>query len=249
MSIFLWYGYPGSLRERAQKLLEGGFESMSMWWEEEDGKEPLANLEALRKMAIACDQVHMPYFSGGLWGQEVKIYEEEFIQALEELSLGEIPLAVFHPIKPGEETILELDRGLEAFHRIYTRAKELGVELAGENLRDDYHLLTLLEEFELGLCLDTGHLGVSGNYELLKGYFGRIKSLHIHDNDGKKDLHLLPGHGVLPLKDWLEQVPKGTLYHLEVNKGLSNHYYGLSESRFIKEARRSLDFLGGSSEG
>ena len=46
---------------------------------------------------------------------------------------------------------------------------------------------------DLGFCFDTGHAhimgGVEREFDLMKD---RIKSLHVHDNDGKKDSHLFP---------------------------------------------------------
>lgn len=45
-----------------------------------------------------------------------------------------------------------------------------------------------------GLCLDTGHLLLLGkNFRTYIPVVGkRIKALHIHDNDGRKDCHLAP---------------------------------------------------------
>ncbi len=45
----------------------------------------------------------------------------------------------------------------------------------------------------LNVCLDVGHAhmneGVETAYRLLKS---RIRSTHVHDNNGKEDLHLFP---------------------------------------------------------
>ena len=45
----------------------------------------------------------------------------------------------------------------------------------------------------MNFCLDVGHAnlkeGVSTAYTILKG---RIRSTHLHDNDGKEDSHLFP---------------------------------------------------------
>ncbi len=249
MSIFIWYGYEASLVERARRLAEKDFLKLSLWWEEEEGRSPLVNLRNLRSLGHRIDQVHLPYFRGGLWQEDPEDYVQAFLASLEELSKGEVPLAVFHPTMMGEEGLPVGDRGLEAFERIFTRARELGIELAGENLREDRHLLALLDNFDISLCLDTGHLGVSGNYEELRGYFKRTSCLHLHDNDGKRDMHLIPGDGVLPLADWLGELPQGLDYHLEINRGLSNFYQKTKEEDFLKRARRSLEELGEKNEG
>ena len=52
-----------------------------------------------------------------------------------------------------------------------------------------------------GICVDTGHLNICGRnqYGYIKALGSRIKAFHIHDNDGKSDLHLAPYTGTV---DW-----------------------------------------------
>jgi sugar phosphate isomerase/epimerase len=62
-----------------------------------------------------------------------------------------------------------------------------------------------ITHLDLNICLDLGHAhmneGVESAYRLLKS---RIRSTHVHDNNGKEDLHLFPmlagGQGTI---DWL----------------------------------------------
>lgn len=243
MSIFAWYGYEGSLYKRAKTLTDIGFSSLSLWWEREDGKSAEENLKILRDMGLNIDLVHLPYFPGGFWGKEKLPFEEAFLRALNELHSGEIARAVFHPTSIKELDLAIDQEGLELIYRLYQRAKILGVDLLVENLREDPHLFTLLENFDLGLCLDTGHLGISGNEKRLKKYFPRVRALHLHDNDGKSDLHLIPGDGILPLKTWLKDLPKGVEYHLEINRGLSEVYKDYNEVEYLTRAKKSLSLL------
>ena len=61
-----------------------------------------------------------------------------------------------------------------------------------------------ITHLNLNICLDVGHAhmneGVETAYRLLKS---RIRSTHVHDNNGKEDLHLFPlqagGQGTI---DW-----------------------------------------------
>ncbi len=50
-------------------------------------------------------------------------------------------------------------------------------------------------------CLDTGHAAVAGNDPavMLEQLGGRVRALHLHDNRGVLDDHLLPGSGII---DW-----------------------------------------------
>ncbi len=57
-----------------------------------------------------------------------------------------------------------------------------------------------------GLCLDTGHLNLlrKNIREYIRIVGPRIQALHIHDNDGVEDLHLMPFSGTVRWNDFLE---------------------------------------------
>jgi len=77
--------------------------------------------------------------------------------------------------------------------------KQLGVEVLVENIPNAFssarRLRTFIESTHLPLsfCFDTGHAQLQGNpeqeFELMKD---RIRSTHVHDNDGEDDTHLFP---------------------------------------------------------
>ncbi|MEW5976587.1 MAG: sugar phosphate isomerase/epimerase family protein [Acidobacteriota bacterium] len=93
-----------------------------------------------------------------------------------------------------------------------------GVSLAMENIPNELgemeRLLRFLEETglrDVHICFDTGHANLRGACapEIKMGGES-IATLHLHDNDGKKDSHLLPFEGTL---DWT-----GVLEALETAK-------------------------------
>lgn len=93
-------------------------------------------------------------------------------------------------------------------------AKEMGITLCVENLYNSLgnHMVegpccdvakvvkridALNEEFGaevLGFCLDTGHANLVGIdiYDFIVRLGHRLKVLHVHDNDGVRDLHQIP---------------------------------------------------------
>jgi sugar phosphate isomerase/epimerase len=99
--------------------------------------------------------------------------------------------------------------------RIAGYAAARGVMLAIENMRDSVWLLDrLIDEFggdpatsNLGVCIDVGHAHFSRdagagretvpNY--LERYAAQLVHLHLHDNQGDRDEHLVPGNGTV---DW-----------------------------------------------
>ncbi|MEM1707174.1 MAG: sugar phosphate isomerase/epimerase [Sulfolobales archaeon] len=78
----------------------------------------------------------------------------------------------------------------------------------------------------LGVCVDVGHAIITRTplTSFSSTLRELIKSIHLHDNDGFSDKHLLPGSGVLDLRELVEflAVARPTLVIAEVAcKGLS----------------------------
>ena len=81
---------------------------------------------------------------------------------------------------------------------------EYGISLAIENMPDIYFFLgrtaaeldEIVGDTDLGICFDIGHANTTGQIDEMIETFGkRIKNIHIHDNNGKRDEHLTIGDG------------------------------------------------------
>jgi sugar phosphate isomerase/epimerase len=92
-----------------------------------------------------------------------------------------------------------VDAAFTALEEISIFARQRGVEVLLENTPNELASAEGLLKFlgvthmDLNICLDVGHAhmneGIETAYRLLKS---RIRSTHIHDNNGKEDLHLFP---------------------------------------------------------
>lgn len=92
-----------------------------------------------------------------------------------------------------------LEAAFSALEELNLFARQRGMEILLENTPNAYssaeRLLMFLEITHLPLrfCFDTGHArlneGVETAFQLLRE---RIRSTHVHDNDGRTDGHLLP---------------------------------------------------------
>lgn len=101
----------------------------------------------------------------------------------------------------------------EKLAKLMPHAKECGVRICLENLRGYFctaeDLLSVIgrvgaPEEVLGICLDTGHLNISDSgmtqEQFINTAGGRLHALHIADNEGKTDQHMMPfGRGNV---DW-----------------------------------------------
>ena len=78
-------------------------------------------------------------------------------------------------------------------------AKQRGVEILLENIPNALSSAERLTHFleithlDLGFCFDTGHANMNeGAPEAFQILRDRIRSTHVHDNDGVHDAHLFP---------------------------------------------------------
>lgn len=93
----------------------------------------------------------------------------------------------------------KLDAAFTALEELHLFARQRGVQILLENipnrLSTAQQLVRFLEttHLDLGFCLDTGHAhmfeGVDAAFALLQT---RMKSTHVHDNDGNTDTHMYP---------------------------------------------------------
>lgn len=130
------------------------------------------------------------------------------------------PNFIIHPIMPfGDWQDPEPERlwemNLEFFSRLCDVARAHGRVICFENmpmtalsLSTPEQILRFVKQIDspnMRVCLDTGHCAVFGispadAVRLLGKEY--LRALHVHDNDGKADRHMLPGQGVIDWEDF-----------------------------------------------
>ena len=137
---------------------------------------------------------------------------------------------------------------LENLAKIAAYGSNQGVPIAVENHPNGYfqhpeHLVALLEEIEtsnVGICIDTGHRNLCGDPAQAIRIAGKhLITVHIHDNHGERDEHLLPMRGAI---DWddvfdaLGQIGYPGTFMYEISKPedlaeLEGNYQSLMDKR------------------
>lgn len=152
---------------------------------------------------------------GHLW-LRVNLAAPDYRESVEKLkewidlfhALG-IRAAILHPgrCEDGTPEEVALQRRVEALAALCSYAEGSGITICMENMAQHHtsaaKLLELVKAVgspQLGICLDTGHLNIAGGdqYAFITEAGNRLKAIHIADNEGERDQHMMPyGRGTV----------------------------------------------------
>ena len=168
-----------------------------------------------RDSDLTLNSLHSPMYNDEIWGKSgphavVSITEllkarrlevvDEIKRALEVAEVIPFKYLIQHMGVSGEEfDMRKFDAAFSALEEISIFARQRGVEVLLENIPNELssaeRLLQFVELTHLNLdfAFDTGHAhmneGVETAFQLMKE---KIRSTHVHDNDGKNDSHVFP---------------------------------------------------------
>jgi len=209
--MFAWFGFDMTIAERLQAIKDAGFEATGLGWDEDAGnihEQP----DMARKIGLQIDHIHASfrkYDSNQLWidNLEGEDYQNLLINGIEDCKIHNVPVMVAH-LSRSKNIINVTEIGLQRIAKIVETAERKNVKVAFENIVFHEHLNNVFEYFtstHVGLCYDSGHenaysnYGNNSDYDLLELFKDRVFALHIHDNYGEHDSHLLPFDGTI---DW-----------------------------------------------
>jgi L-ribulose-5-phosphate 3-epimerase len=242
LSIFSWFGFPIPMEEGCKLIKKIGFDEVMLFWSADHMD---SDVELARKNGLFIENVHAPFEDiNALWedsaaGDEL---EQTLAKCIADCSHYEIATAVVH-VTEGDNPPPLNRIGMDRLQRLVAIAEKRQINIALENLRRPEYLdfiFTNIHSGRLGFCYDSGHENCySKETDLLTQYSSKLMALHLHDNDGNADQHLIPGEGLI---DWshLKQRLQGTGYHgaiaLEVIKGFSGLSSDEPPELFLKRA-------------
>ena len=204
LGIFDWFGYRYPYKELIKLIKEAGFHSVMNWWGEEEfehvppkGKQP----DIIRNTGLILENTHFTFARiNTLWensldgDQTLKI----FCSYLDDCKKYEIPTAVMH-VTTGENPPSINQLGLDRFKRLVEKAEKNNINIALENVRKPEYIEYIFKNIEsdkLKFCYDCGHENCfTPEIDFLEKYGKKLTALHLHDNDGTCDQHLLPFNG------------------------------------------------------
>lgn len=178
-----------------------------------------------RDSELKLHSLHAPMYSDEIWGRSgphsvITLTEpvkgrriemvDEIKRALEIAELIPFQYMVQHLGVSNEEfEMRKVDAAFSALEELTIFARQRGVEILLENIPNELSTPQRLLQFNelthlnLNFVFDTGHANIMGGveqaYQLMKS---RIRSTHVHDNDGKSDSHVFPVIGQGGTIDW-----------------------------------------------
>jgi sugar phosphate isomerase/epimerase len=168
-----------------------------------------------RDSELKLHSLHAPMYTDDVWGRSgphsvINITEpvkakrvaivDEIKRAIELAEYVPFRYLIQHIGVSGEEfSERKVDAAFDSLDELAVFAQQRGVEILLENIPNGMssaeRLVNFLNETHVkaNFCFDVGHAhmneGVEAAFELMKD---RIRSTHVHDNNGTDDVHLFP---------------------------------------------------------
>lgn len=165
--------------------------------------------------------VHAPFSDLNLASLNPRIRKSAIDQVREAIQISSelgIDIITIHPGYKSplgvyfEEIFLITDK--ESIKQLDKIGQEFNVTLALENMpkmwislcHDANQMMELVKETEIKLCFDIGHANISGTIKDIMGLKEDFANIHIHDNHGDRDYHLVLGEGNIDIPGILTQL-------------------------------------------
>jgi len=218
IGLYTWFGYALPFEEKLDMIRQAGFDSIITWFGPEfdqlDG-DYSKHAEIAQKHGLSLCNAHIPYYrTDEYWEDKLEggdLLEKNLTDIRDAASFG-VGCLVFHPFgrkypKEGGDFRVFMDRIM----RLGDQADKYEVRLAIENLDDNALLEQILNKAGhqfVGLCFDSGHnhLQCPEDYRIVENFAGRLFALHMHDNHGAADEHLMPYGGNINWKAMVEKI-------------------------------------------
>jgi sugar phosphate isomerase/epimerase len=171
--------------------------------------------------------LHSPMYTDEIWGRSgphsvisiTPTMKADRMRSVDEIKRA-LEIAEYIPFRyliqhvgvGGEEFDMhKFDAAFTALEELRVFARQRNVEILLENIPNELSSANRLRQFEdlthigLNYVFDTGHArmgeGIEDAFEIMKE---RIRSTHIHDNDGENDSHLFPFDGTIDWKSTMD---------------------------------------------
>lgn len=195
-----------SIDETIDAIVNAGFKNVFIQWYNKDwNPSQQEQLDKIKQAGLNVLFAHLGYQKiNTLWGssEEGDAHIARYQNDLKVCKENGIDLVCMH-LTEKEAAPTCFEAGLKRLQAICDTAKELDMRVTFENTKVKGYVECVLEHIQdkhVGFCFDSGHYHAHFKDALdFKQFKDRIFAVHLHDNHGEKDEHLLPFDGNL---DW-----------------------------------------------
>lgn len=237
-----------SAKETIDAIKNAGFKNVFVQYynRETNGLTEIEQIEYCKELGLNIIFAHLGYCNkrqiDNIWkeGTEGDKTIEDYIEDFKLLKSYDINLVVIHLLYENKDNLFS-EIGIKRLKYLNEKAKEIGIKIAFENTKQKKLFEKVLENIKdenIGICFDSGHWNCAFKDELdLSKYKDRIFAVHLHDNDGTADQHLLPFEGNINWDFYLKQLKENN-YNGPVTLELAyrNDYLNMPITDFYKEA-------------
>jgi len=216
--------------------------------------------KTIRSCGLEIRQCHPPYAADNFDIYPQLLQQD--IRAIYAAGYMEIPFAVIHPvIHPdfsfGQQKERARQATLDYFSALLPALKDTGVVACIENLcltdpvtgkevpnygteaEDLCDVIDTLNDMHgpyYGACLDSGHALLTGHDpgKLAKALGKRIKVVHLHDNGGTEDDHLIPSQGIINWREFASDLGRSG-YDGTLNFEVAKHFTHFPKDTYSRE--------------
>lgn len=243
-----------SNEEAVSNIAKAGFKKVFMSFQNEHlGGGYRKYLKLIRDAGLEVNFVHLGYrVNSGIatiWeeGEAGDELVRDYLKDLEIVAKDGIKMVCMHVTKSNKKSPMS-EIGLSRWRKIVKKAEELGIVVTLENTVWKGYLEFILDNIKsdnLAVCYDSGHayFHFQDDYNFDK-FKGKIACLHLHDNDGTADQHLLPMDGSIDWNGLLQKLKKTNFCGDFTSEAVRHeNYKNLTPLQFFKEQKNRLEKL------
>lgn len=242
-------GHKLGIREIIKFIKQAGFTGVYL-----SGNEDIitdSDINYIYNNNLDIETYHLPYnvpfnLINALWENGVNAFEaKKILKAHVKFAKNHDIRTVILHASSGFNPPQITNEGLNNFKEVIDYGADFDIDVAIENIKRIEYVEALLannQDDKIGFCFDIGHANAftqnlfSYNWEPL---IKRLKSVHIHDNNGKEDLHLIPGKGNIDFDFVFKEILPETKVNLTLEtyyKDREAFYSGISAKQFFELA-------------
>lgn len=201
--------------ETIDAVKKAGFSNVFVEWYDKDWEiSQEEQLAYCRKLGLHVLFAHLGYQKiNSLWldSEEGEALVERYQRDIKACKDNGIDLVCMH-LTSKSQAPAPNEIGIRRLRAICDYAREAGVRVAFENTKIkgyQEYVLKHIQGDHVGICLDSGHYHAHFHDELDFTLFqDKIFCVHLHDNDGSDDQHLLPFDGTIDWEQLMKQLNK-----------------------------------------